>query len=128
MNSSKVKTGLRILLGALWLLFGLNGFFQFLPMPPPAPAMGNILGALFATGYFFPFLKATETILGLLLVSNSFTLLALIISAPITINIVLMHGMLDPSGIGGGAIMILLNIALAYLYRDHYREVLKMKV
>ena len=38
----------------LGFVFGLNGFLEFLPMPPlPEPA-GNFMGALAASGYFFP--------------------------------------------------------------------------
>ena len=128
MNKAKVTTGLRILMGVLWLIFGTNFFFHFLPMPPPAESMGKVLGALFETGYFFPFVKITEIVLGLMLVTNSFALLALIISAPITINIVLMHGLLDPAGVGAGVLMLILNIVLGYLYIEYYKPVLRMKV
>ena len=37
----------RYLLGLVFLVFGLNGFLHFIPMPPPAGVAGQFLGALF---------------------------------------------------------------------------------
>jgi putative oxidoreductase len=41
----------RILLGLLFLVFGLNGFLHFIPMPPPAGLAGQYMGALFVSHY-----------------------------------------------------------------------------
>ena len=60
----------RIVLGLIFTVFGLNGFFNFMPAPAfPEPA-GAFLGALAGTGYFFPFLKITETACGVLLLTK----------------------------------------------------------
>ncbi|PIS10748.1 MAG: acyltransferase [Bdellovibrio sp. CG10_big_fil_rev_8_21_14_0_10_47_8] len=81
----------------IFFVFGLNGFFQFLPMPASIPeAATQFSGALFATGYFFPVLKATEVLCGALLLSGFFAPVALIILAPITIQIFLFHAFLTP--------------------------------
>jgi putative oxidoreductase len=37
----------RILLGLLFLVFGLNGFLHFIPMTPPPGLAGQYMGALF---------------------------------------------------------------------------------
>lgn len=66
----KLSTGSRYLLGTIYFVFGLNGFLQFIPMPPLPEAAGSLMGALAATGYFFPFLKGVEVISGLLLLSG----------------------------------------------------------
>jgi hypothetical protein len=42
----------RLLLGFIFLIFGLNGFFHFIPMPPPSGVAGQFLGALFVSRYF----------------------------------------------------------------------------
>lgn len=49
----RIFFGSRIVLGLIFFVFGLNGFFHFIPMPPPPEAGGKFLGALFETGYFF---------------------------------------------------------------------------
>ena len=73
--STKIKSisvvTARVVLGLIYFVFGLNFFLHFLPTPPSAggPA-DNFAGALFQSGYFFPFLKGLEVIMGLLLLAG----------------------------------------------------------
>ena len=99
---SKVKLAARILLGLAYLIFGLNFFLQFLPLPPSTEAMGKITGAIYQTGYMFQFIKLTEIVGGLLLVLGLYVPMALIVLAPVTLNSVLMHAFLDPPELGLG--------------------------
>jgi uncharacterized membrane protein YphA (DoxX/SURF4 family) len=125
---SKVTLAARILLGLIFfVLGGLNGFFQFLPMPTPPPEAGAFFGALMATGYFLPFLKITELVVGALLLANLFVPLVLTVLAPIVVNIVLFHLFLDPAGSALAIIILALEIYLAYSYRDSYKGVLARK-
>lgn len=124
---SKAKLGTRIVLGLLFVVFGLNGFLQFLPIPPPTPAGGEFLGALFKTGYMFPVIKGIEVIAGLLLLSGFFVPLALLLLAPIVVNIFLYHTILDLGGFGLAFVILVLTLVNAWFYRDSYKEVLKMK-
>jgi hypothetical protein len=55
----KVKTAARLLLGAIFFVFGLNGFLHFIPQPPPTGLAAVFAGGLGASGYFFPLLKGT---------------------------------------------------------------------
>jgi putative oxidoreductase len=41
----------RILLGLLFLVFGLNGFLHFIPMSPPSGLAGQYMGVLFISHY-----------------------------------------------------------------------------
>ena len=86
-TSRKLATVARILLGSIFVVFGLNGFFHFLPQPPAPPRAMAFGGALAATGYFFPLLKATEVTAGALLLAGfvpiALTLLALVCAAPV---------------------------------------------
>lgn len=116
----------RILLGLLFTVFGLNGFFHFLETPPADGAAGQFLGGLAATGYFFPMLAGTQTAVGLALLLNRFTALALIVLAPITINIVAFH-VIQPEGMGMALIVLVLHLGLAWHQRDLYRPVLQAK-
>lgn len=110
----------RYLLGLIYFVFGLNGFFNFLPMPPlPEQAMA-FMGGLGGSGYFFPFLKGTEVLMGALLLSGFAVPLAYVILAPITINIVLFHAILTP-GLQNSVMplfLVILSLVGAYNYKD----------
>jgi putative oxidoreductase len=114
----------QVVLGLVFLVFGLNGFLNFIPAPPPSGAAGDFATALFKSGYFFPFLKGTEVICGILLLSNRFATLALLILAPIIIHIVLFHAFLAPEGLAMGLILLGLLIYLAWTRRESYKHVL----
>lgn len=124
---NKVFLGSRLILGLIFLVFGLNGFFQFIPMPPPSEAMMKFAGGLMSTGYFFPFLKGTEVICGILLLSGFFAPLALVILAPITLNILMVHTFLDRSGAPMAIAIIIMQLIAAYGYKDRYASLLKAK-
>ena len=114
----------RVLLGLIFFVLGLNGFLRFLPMPPPPAAAMAFFGALLQTGYMFPLIKGTEVIAGTLLLSNRFVTLALAVLAPIVVNIVAFHAFLAPSGGGAAYLALVLELYLAWSYRDAYRPML----
>ena len=71
----------RVLLGLLFLVFGLNAFFHFMPMPPPPKnEAGAFLGALFSSGYLYA-IKCFEVGGGLLLVIGRKVPLGLVVAA-----------------------------------------------
>lgn len=122
-----VVTVLRLLLGAIMGGSAAVFFLQLAPPPElPAPAM-NLFTAMAATGYFLPFLKATELIVALALLANLFVPLALVVLAPITVNIVLFHIFLAPADIAISLLLPLLHLALAWFYRGRFREILRAK-
>jgi putative oxidoreductase len=124
----KAKLGARILLGLIFFVFGLNGFLNFLPMPTDMPEKAQAFtGGLFQAGYFFPFLKATEVVCGLLLLSGFFVPLALVILAPVSLNIFLFHIILAPAGAPVAIAIVLLNAFLGWTYMDRYKPMLKSK-
>ena len=116
---------LRILLGLVFFVFGLNGFFHFIDMEAPTGDAGSFLGGLASAAYFFPILKITETLSGAALLAGKFIPLSLILLAPINLHIFLFHLFLEPSGIPMGAVMIILHLFLAYQYRESYAAILK---
>lgn len=118
----------RILFGLVFLVFGLNGFFNFIPMgDPPAGKAGEFIGALISSGYLFPLLKLTETLCGLAILLGIYVPLALVILFPVTLNITLFHIFLEPQGMAMGIVLLLLHLFLAYAYRKYYTEMLAMK-
>lgn len=118
---SKLPMIARILLGLIFLVFGLNGFLNFIPVPPMEGPSAQFLGALAATGYMFPLIKGIEVIVGILLLLNKKVPLALILLAPITVNIVLFHAILAPAGIILPLIILVLHIYLAYVNKEAYK-------
>jgi hypothetical protein len=118
----------RILLGLVFFVFGLNGFLHFLPQPPMSGPPADFLGALFATGYMIPLLKATEVISGALLLSGRFVPLALTLLAPVIVNILGFHVFLAPSGLGIPLLVLALELFLAWSYRSAFRGVLRPRV
>lgn len=123
----KAKTAARLLLGAIFTLFGLNGFFHFLPAPAPEGAAAAFIGGLASSGYFFPLLKGTEVVAGLLLLGNRFVPLALTLLAPIVVNIVAFHAFLAPSGMAISVVVAALGIYLAYTERSVFAPVLRAR-
>jgi putative oxidoreductase len=88
----------RFLLGLIFLVFGLNGFFHFIPMPPPTGVAGQFMGALFVSQYLVV-VFALQLIGAVLLLTNRYVPLALAILAPIIFNIWLFHLLMAPSGL-----------------------------
>jgi uncharacterized membrane protein YphA (DoxX/SURF4 family) len=127
MNSSKLKAAARILLGLIFVIFGLNGFLNFIPVPAPPEAGAKFLGALFETGYMFPMIKSIEILAGVALIAGYFAPLALLFLAPIIVNIFLYHLMLDPAGLVVPLILMALALFLGHQYRAEFKSVLKMK-
>jgi putative oxidoreductase len=88
----------RILLGLLFLTFGLNGFLHFIPMPPPSGLAGQYLGALFVS-HFLVAVFLLQAIAGVLLLVNRYVSVALVLLGPIIVNILLFHCLMAPAGL-----------------------------
>ena len=124
---NKLHTGARILFGLGFFVFGLNGFLQFMEVPPVTAEAGALLGAFAATGYFFPMVKTVETAVGAMLLADVFSPLALVLIAPILVGITTIHLFLNPAGLPMMIILHLLHGFVAYGYRDYYQKLLTMK-
>ncbi len=114
----------RYLLGVFILVMGLNKFFHFIAPPPPGPEMGAVLGALASTGYFFPLVGIVESLVGVALLANLFVPLALILLAPISVNIVCLHFFLDPAGLGPAVAVGVMNLVLGVANISRYQDIL----
>ena len=125
MKASRVTIILRVVLGLMLVLTGLNKFFHFMPTPPGTPELQAFLHALVASGYLMALVGGLESVVGVMLVTDRFVPLALLLLTPISVNIVLAHAVLDPSGIAPGALVAALNLALCFAYRDHYLPLLE---
>ena len=116
----------RIVFGLGFLVFGLNGFLDFIP-PPAQPLPGPVVqfaAALMNSGYLFQLIKGTEVVVGLLLLANRFVPLALVLIAPVVVNIVAVHLFLDRSGLAVALVVLALELHLAWAHRKAYRPML----
>jgi uncharacterized membrane protein YphA (DoxX/SURF4 family) len=119
----------RILMGLGFTIFGLNGFFHFIPEPKtpmPEGAMA-LAGAMMKSGYMMQLVSGTQLLAGVLLLVNRFVPLALVILMPILVNIIAFHVFLQPAGLPPGAVFMALELFLAWKYRAAYRSLLTAK-
>ncbi len=124
-----VPPAVRVLMGLIFFVFGLNGFLNFIPPPSgPMPEGAMAFGfALMKTGYLFQLLKGTEVLVGALLLANRFVPLALALIAPVVVNIFAFHAFLEPSGLVLAAIVVAAEVYLAWTYRAAYRPMLRAR-
>jgi len=120
----------RILLGLMFCVFGLNGFLNFIPQPetPMPEAAAAFAGALMNSGFMMQLVAGTQLIVGLLLLSGLFVPLALALLAPIIVGIISFHIFLAPSTIGPGIVVLVFELYLAWAYRHAFRPMLAMRV
>jgi uncharacterized membrane protein YphA (DoxX/SURF4 family) len=116
----------RTVLGLVFFVFGLNGFLNFIPPPTePMPEGAVALGTAFmSSGYLFHLIKGTEVLGGLLLLTSRFVPLALVLLAPVVVNILAFHLWLLPSGTGLSLVLLGLEVYLAWAYRQAFAPLL----
>ncbi len=112
--NSKLTMVLRILLGLILVVFGANKFFGFMPNMEMPAAAGNLMSAMMESGYMFKLVGVTEIVVGLLLLIKKWVPFALIVLAPISVNMIFFHLFLAPAGIAPAAIVVIINILLIY--------------
>ena len=88
----------RYLAGVIFLVMGLNGFLNFIPLPPPGGIAGQFLGALYVSHYLWV-IFAFQVIAGVLLLVNRYVPLAVAVLAPVLVNILAFHALMAPSGL-----------------------------
>jgi len=113
----------RVLLGLLFLVFGLNGFLHFIPMAPPAGLAGQYMGVLFLSHYLVT-VFLLQTIGGALLLANRFVPLALVLLGPVLVNILLFHSLMAPEGLPLALFATVLWATVLYSVRRAFAGVL----
>jgi hypothetical protein len=104
----------------MFLVFGLNIYFHFIPTQPMTGDVGELSGLMFKHGWF-TFYGLLYVVGGLLLLIGRFVPIGLVLLGPIIVNILLFHVTLNPSGIGPGLVVAALEIFLIYAYREHFK-------
>ncbi len=131
--NEKFLISARMLLGLIYFVFGLMGLamavgiMQAPQSPMPEAAMGFMKGMM-GTGYFFPLLKLTETLFGCMLLIGIAAPVALVVLAPVTLHIILFHGVLTPGAgnlalpLAMGVLQIIAMSAYWKLYRPLFSK------
>jgi uncharacterized membrane protein YphA (DoxX/SURF4 family) len=118
----------RVLMGIAFLIFGLNGFLNFIPAPKDMPQdILSVMGAM-AKGGFFTVVSAAEVLVAVLLLINRFVPLALALIAPIIVGILTFHIALQPATIAPGLVVAALELYLAWSYRKAFGPMLAPKM
>jgi uncharacterized membrane protein YphA (DoxX/SURF4 family) len=128
MKVSRATLILRSILGLIFLVFGLNHFLVFFQPPPMQGPAGAFVGALAASGYMLPLLCGVEALAGAMLLAGMLAPLALVMLAPIIVNIVAFHVFLAPSGLPAAAVVAVLELILAWQYRGAFSPLFATKL
>ncbi len=115
----------RIILGCVFIFFGLNIFFQFLHMPPPpsGPA-GDFARALFVSHYLYV-VAALQVIGGLLCLAGRFVPLGLTLLGPVIVNILLFHILLNRTGLPLAIVVSVLALIVLWHHRAAFAGLVK---
>lgn len=107
--------GARIVLGLIFLIFGLNAILHLIRMPTPT---GDAVAwySIMAMHHWMNFVGVVELICGVLLLVNRFVPLALVLLAPVVVNILLYHALLWPHGAGFAIVAVILEVFLIAVY------------
>src|SRR2546422_5147745 len=97
----------RYLSGLIFLVFGLNGFLNFIPLPPPGGIAGQFMGALYASHYLWV-IFAFQVVSAVLLRANRYVALAVAVLAPVIVNILTFHALMAPRGLPLAAFVAIL--------------------
>ena len=128
-SAGRIVTAIvRVLLGLMFLVFGLNGFLNFMPAPNDIPQeIMAVMGALTNAGYM-AVVSGAEVIIAVLLLVNRFVPLALALLAPIVVGIITFHVAMAPATIGPGIVVLVMELYLAWAYRGAFRPMLAARV
>ena len=111
----------RILLGFIYLVFGLDYFLHFIPYEPHHTGrVAAFKAGLIGVGYFYPMIKSIQIVGGIALLIDQYAPFFAVVLFPISLNVFLYHTILVPSGWLMGVLLILPNLFLGYAYRKYY--------
>ena len=119
--NSKVTMVLRILLGLVLVIFGASKFYPFMPVQEMSEGATNFMGALAESGYMLPLVGGVEVVVGLLLLLKKWVPFAVVLLAPVSVNIVLFHLALEPATTAPALVILIINAVLIYANWDKFK-------
>jgi putative oxidoreductase len=122
----KVTLIARVLLGLVFLVFGLNGLHPFIPMPPPTGLAGQYMVVMFASHYMVT-VFLIQVAGGALLLANRFVPLAVALLGPVLVNILLFHCLMAPEGLPLAVVVAALWLTVFFSVRRAFAGILEMR-
>jgi len=110
----------RILLGLVFVVFGLNGFLHFIPQPPMPPSDALTFFTVMIKSHYMVPIFALQIVGGVILLIGRFVPLGLAILAPVIVNIFITHLLLAPAGLPLAIVVVILWFVLFYAYRQYF--------
>ena len=111
------------LLALVFLVFGSNFFLHFINAPFPTGDAGTFIGVIYKTD-FLRLVKILEIVLSILLIVKPTRALALLLIAPISLNILLFEVLIAQQP-GIGVLLVLLNAGSIYLLKEKYLGIVR---
>ena len=117
----------RYLAGAIFLVMGLNGFLNFIHVPPPTGTAAQFMGALYVSHYLWV-IFAFQVVGGALLLVNRYVPLAVAVLAPVLVNIIVFHITMAPAGLPLALFVALLWAVIFFDVRPAFSGLFQARV
>ena len=117
----------RILLGLIFVVFGLNGFLHFIPTHQFRGVAGQFIGAIF-TSHFYTVVFLTQIVSGLLLLANRYVPLGLLLLGPVIVNILGFHIFMSTTNLPLALVATALWLIMFFQVRSAFSGVVIQKV
>lgn len=117
---------IRLLLGLVFFVFGLNTFLHFLPAVLPTGMAGDYVKILVQSHYVL-FVGGIQVIGGTLLLANRYVPLALTLLGPVIVNILLYHLLLNHQGLGMAIVVAIFWGVLAVHHRQYFSSLFVLR-
>jgi putative oxidoreductase len=117
----------RILLGVAFLVFGLNGFLDFIPHQPMPDGPAKQFTDVLISSHYVLFVSAVEVVSAILFLINRYVPLGLTLIGPVVVNILLFHAFLAPSAILPGILVAVFWFVLFYAHRAAFAGIFEAK-
>jgi putative oxidoreductase len=122
---NRIYTVIRYLFGVAMTFFGISNLFQLLPQHEYSAEAGKLMLAFTESGYILQAVGLTQLILGIALLSNRFIQLALLLFAPVVVNVLLFHLFLDFASIAMAMPVIGITTFLFIHHKSQFSSLLK---
>jgi uncharacterized membrane protein YphA (DoxX/SURF4 family) len=118
----------RILVGLIFLVFGLNGFLPFIPVPPDIPGAAGAFSGVMMTSHYMWFTSGVQVLAGLMLLTDQYVPLGLVLLAAMLANILTFHITMFPAGLPVALVTTVLWFIAAWPLRSHFALLFVRKV
>jgi len=116
----------RVLLGLVFVVFGFNAFFHFIPQQPMPEKAAAFMMPLISSGYYYP-IAILQILGGIgLLIGARFVPLGLTLLGPIIVNIMLFHIFIVRDGLGIAVVISVLALFLLWVYRFKFPAIFRI--